>query len=223
MEFVFVVPRDALFPECYPQGLVPFGPGLTREGFLGAVREAGFFVERERAERTPAWKQVIPYTVVVRGDQVLLLRRLGKGGEARLHDKLSIGVGGHVNPEDEALARDADPLEAATRRELQEELHVEGDGRLTAVGILNDDSNPVGAVHVGLVQVLALSPTAAARVREADVLEGAFVDRTRLSSLLSEGADFETWSALLVRRLHDFLPEPVTRTSAPRPTAPVQR
>src|SRR5262249_56887683 len=68
MEFVFVAPREALFPACYPQGFHPFSERGSERGsesggvreLLERVREHGFFVERSRAERTPAWKQLIP-------------------------------------------------------------------------------------------------------------------------------------------------------------------
>src|SRR5262245_66513838 len=100
MEFVFVSPREAAFPTCLPQGFQRFPtPGEART-FLDRLGEAGFFVERERAERTPAWKQLIPYCVVAADERVLLMRRRAKGGEARLYGKLSIGVGGHINPID---------------------------------------------------------------------------------------------------------------------------
>ena len=70
--------RGDLFEDCYPQGLVPFSEGSWgTEGceFEARAKEHGFFVERPRAERTPAWKQVIPYCVVAREDEVLVLRR----------------------------------------------------------------------------------------------------------------------------------------------------
>jgi predicted NUDIX family phosphoesterase len=216
MEFVFVVPRERLFPDCYPQGLVPFARQDDRTGapsvqaFEETVREHGFFVERDYAERTPALKQIIPYTLATRGEQVLLLRRLRAGGEARLHDKLSIGVGGHINPEDLEASDGTNessrlrPIEAGTRRELEEELVLGGSYRLRRVGILNDDSNPVGAVHVGVVQVL--TTTGAIDVREKDVLHGRLVDREELKQQLESGANFETWSEVLVRRLDELLP-----------------
>ena len=111
MEFVYVVPRGELFPDCYPQGLVRFqesseGPP-SKVRFEAIVRRHGFFVERDHAERNPALKQIIPYTVVQVEDRVLLLRRLRTGGERRLHDKLSIGVGGHINPVDLSEGREA--------------------------------------------------------------------------------------------------------------------
>jgi len=209
MEFVFVVPRERLFPEHYPHGVVYFGEGLDAGALRDTWCEHGFFVERAYAERTPALKQIIPYTVVVRGGDVLLLKRSKRGGDARLFDKLSIGVGGHVEPQDlpggDARGRDArDPIPGATRREvLEEELTVRGATTLTPIGLLNDDTNAVGAVHVGLVQVLHVDGDVA--VREADTLQGEFVTPERLRDLRAAGANLETWSSLLVAELDRLL------------------
>lgn len=227
MEFVFVLPRFTLFPDRALHGLAVFGEAGSGEGtswngdaFDRAVKEHGFFVERDHAERTPALKQVIPYTLVHRGGEFMLLRRTKGGGEARLHDKLSLGVGGHVNPVDAVeldasgggdggasatSVRAADPLPAATRREvMEEELEVTGRTRLVRVGLINDDSNAVGAVHVGLVQVLDLID-GDARVREVDVLQGSFVTPDELRARLDDGANFETWSSLILERFDDVL------------------
>jgi predicted NUDIX family phosphoesterase len=213
MEFVFVVPRRDLFPECYPQGFQPFGDeGVTRASFEDAVSR-GFFVEREHAEQNPELKQVIPYCIVERDGRILLLRRLSNGGEARLHGKLSIGVGGHINPEDiegtsgaPASRHPADLLRAGSRREIHEELVVEGDVDVMSVGILNDDSNPVGAVHVGLVQLVRV--TGDVSIREQDTLEGQFVEPDELRSRLEQGENFETWSSILVEHMDALLPRP---------------
>lgn len=206
MEFVYVVPRAELFRDCYPQGFVPFGTVADCQRFAATVHEHGYFVERPFAERTPALKQVIPYTVVMVGARVLLLTRKKSGGERRLHDKLSIGVGGHVNPEDAQAAHPgpagaAQPslLEAGSARELAEELDIDGATELRAVGLLNDDSNAVGAVHVGLVQVLTVDGSV--HVRERDVLDGRLVSPGDLHSMRRQGANFESWSAILVDQL----------------------
>ena len=216
MEFVYVVPRRDLFPDCYPQGLTTFGKGErcpTREDFGAAVREHGFFAEREVAERTPTWKQIITYSVVRVGEEVLLMRRLANGGESRLHDKLSIGVGGHINPEDltpEATperdvipasppSRRRNPILAGTLREIEEEIDVQGSYEIHQVGLLNDDSNPVGAVHLGLVQVVHV--TGSVKIREKDVLEGRLAPAEELRELLDSGANLETWSSILIENL----------------------
>lgn len=210
MEFVYVVPRAELFRECYPQGLVPFRDARDRRGFETAVRRHGFFVERDYAERSPTLKQVIPYTVVRTEGQVLLMRRLSNGGESRLHDKLSIGVGGHINPEDLSSTEDADPIRDGTRREIEEEIEVRGSYEIRTVGFLNDDSNPVGAVHLGVVQIVDV--TGSVRIREEDMLEGRLASPEELAELLARGENFESWSSILIEQLADLAPnpEPVT-------------
>ena len=229
MEFVYVVPREALFPTCYPQGLARFDqpedrdlrPTMDRAGILERIRSEAFFVERPYAERSPHLKQIIPYTLVVAeddrmGPRVLLVRRLPQGGEQRLVGKLSIGIGGHINPVDCGLdgdhsaSADVDVIAIGAQREIDEELFVEGELRLEAVGLINDDSNPVGAVHVGLVQVLTLAPGDGQRVavREEEVLEGKLVTPGELRKLLDEGANFETWSRMLVEIIDELVPAP---------------
>jgi predicted NUDIX family phosphoesterase len=215
MEFVYVVPRMELFPEAYPHGFVPFSPGALR-AFERAIAK-GFFVERERAEQSPEWKQVIPYSIVVSGGQVLLLERLKAGGESRLHHKLSIGVGGHVNPEDLAASvaagagRTLELLEAGARRELAEELELDGDFAIQSVGLINDDSNPVGAVHVGLV--LRVTAEGRVSIRETEALRGGLVEPDVLRGLPARGSNLESWSALLVERLDELLPCPSCTTN----------
>ncbi len=228
MEFVFVVPRRNLFPDAYPQGFVGFehaagksAPSIAAAGalsqaeFQSRVEKHGFFVERSRAEQEVEWKQIIPYCLVTRtrdGElETFLLRRLAKGGEARLHDKLSIGVGGHLNPPD-AVDRAA-ILTRGARRELAEELVLEARdlaGPIEALGLINDDANPVGAVHIGLV--LRLGVQGPVSVRERSVLEGRFASNTELQTLAAQGAQFETWTQKLLAALDLF-------RSSPRNTA----
>ncbi len=217
MEFVFVIPRHELFSTSYPHGLARFGQELSEAAFHACVEEHGFFVEREYAERTPALKQVIPYTIVVRGSEpceVLCLRRTKRGGERRLHDKLSIGVGGHINPVDlpdeapRGVAVRRNPIPAATRREVaEEELVIRGKYELRSVGLLNDDSNPVGAVHVGFIQVLAVD--CPVEVRETEQLTGQFVSPADLRRMREGGANLESWSSLLIQELDHLVPETV--------------
>jgi len=225
MEFVFVVPRPALFPDCYPHGLVPFagaehaaphgraraepGTSMSLRSFEDTVASHGFFVERDHAEKTPSLKQVIPYSIVECDGRVLLFRRLSSGNESRLHGKCSIGIGGHINPEDLDASPSGrkSPIQAGTAREIAEELTIRGEYKVRTVGLLNDDSNPVGAVHVGVVQVVHVDGSV--EIRERDQLEGRLVPCEELSALLAQGANFETWSRLLVPRLGELLNQPI--------------
>ncbi len=195
MEFVWVVPRCDLFAKSTPHGLLALPADELEGRFLATGRDSGFFVERRYAETQPELKQVIPYVAVCKGDTVLTLTRLSTQGEKRLHGKRSIGVGGHINPCD---APDVFP--AACLRELHEELVLpDGDLPLTPIGLLNDDTTEVGAVHVGLVYKLDASDFDVS-VRETSAMAGDFVSLDELENLAAtDDCPFETWSTLLIR------------------------
>lgn len=153
------------------------------------IRTCGTFQPRSEMEADPAWKQVIPYPVLRDGDGWFLMRRTKAGGDPRLHDRYSIGVGGHVNPEDGGLDGD---LTMALEREWHEELIVDFVPQFRFVGLLNDDTTPVGQVHLGLVYQgdAAGRPVA---IRETDKLSGAFVGRDAVAAVADE---LETWSRI---------------------------
>lgn len=203
MEFVYVVKRYDLFDLSFPHGFVA-GADDPRVGtWTDRIRQRGFFLERRWAERDSAFKQVIPYTVVTCGDEVFLTQRLATGGESRLHGKLSIGVGGHINPVDGVEGQEV--LEAGCRRELDEELVMDAPFSLEARGVINDETADVGSVHFGLVNVARLE-TPAVTIRETEQLTGSFVSRATLAELAAkEAGRFETWSALIIARLDALL------------------
>lgn len=136
--------------------------------YLDALLVPGVAVLRPRSEveDDPAWKQVIPYQILVHGDLVFCYRRGGKGGEARLHGGESLGIGGHVNEVDFEAAHRAyrDGINGigtvltferaavllGSYRELDEEIEGVWVYDRQIVGLINDDSNPVGAVHLGV-------------------------------------------------------------------------
>lgn len=196
MEFVYVVKRSDLFDLHFPHGFLSHERHRDEvDVYLDRVKR-GFFVERRHAEQDSSLKQIIPYTIVLHEESVLLLRRSKKGGDARLHDKLSIGVGGHVNPPDAEHGLD-DLLALCTNRELDEELVIEGTPRLGTIGVINDDSNPVGSVHFGVVGTARVDTTNVA-VRETELLTAQFVSRDELRRLAEDpSVNLETWSRLI--------------------------
>jgi predicted NUDIX family phosphoesterase len=181
-EQVLVVDRHAVPDGAGWHGLRT--DGLA--GFLATVAGAGYFVDRAEAEHDPARKQLIPYVVVTDGDRIFLMRRTRAGGDARLHDRWSIGVGGHVNPVDV-------DLDGGLRREWEEELITERVPRFRAVALLNDDTTDVGSVHLGVVY-LADVVGMTVRVRETDKLEGTMADATAVRAVLDR---LETWSRIV--------------------------
>lgn len=204
-EQVFAVRRADFFAGDWPQGFLALADG-TASTLLQEFAARGSFLDRQAAEADPAWKQLIPYCVLQRGEEIFTVQRKRGSTEARLHDLLSIGLGGHVNPEPGLPADGPGRFAAALRRELDEEL----DLRLatprdpTFLGLLNDDSNAVGSVHAGLVYRLQLRPMAALRspsesvaVREISKLAGGFRHLVELDNLWQDPNRFESWSRIL--------------------------
>lgn len=186
-----MVPRRELFAP--PRGAVEgFLPG-TGDEYLAATAACGRFLPRPAVEDDPAEKQIIPYGLLTCGDHVFVMRRSSVGGDRRLREKVSIGVGGHVNPGDQGGDSLAAAVEKALFRELREELRVAAPFRVEVAGIVNDDSNAVGRVHFGIVyRVEVESP--AVEVREKESLRGGFVSSREVVQYLEA---METWSRLL--------------------------
>ncbi|MFL5713805.1 MAG: NUDIX domain-containing protein [Chloroflexota bacterium] len=181
-EQVLVVPRGSIVPGA---GWL----GVRREGVNGAleaVRRDGFYMRRGDAEQDPTHKQVIPYLVLRDRERWFLMRRTTAGGDARLHDKWSIGVGGHLNPGD-------GDVEGGLRREWAEEVAAEFVPEFVPVGLLNDDTTPVGAVHVGVVFIADAAGRPVA-IRETDKLTGSFATTAETAAVRDA---METWSRLV--------------------------
>src|SRR5580765_2537988 len=188
-ELVLVVPTASVVAEL-GGGEAWLGIRTAGEADLGAlIRREGAFRPRAEMEEDPAWKQVIPYPVLRDGDAWYLMRRTRAGSDARLHDRYSIGVGGHVNPADGGLDGD---LRGALRREWLEELAVDFVPEFRFVGLLNDDTTPVGRVHVGLVHEADAGGRPVA-IRETEKLSGRFVATAEVAAVADR---LETWSRL---------------------------
>jgi predicted NUDIX family phosphoesterase len=191
-EEVLVVPTAAVLDELGGgaawHGIKPAGE--SGEGELAElIRRRGEFRPRSAMEIDPSWKQVIPYPILRDGPRWFLMRRTRAGGDARLHDRFSIGVGGHVNPADGGLDGD---LSGALAREWTEELAIDFVPPFRFVGLLNDDTTPVGQVHLGLVYEGEAGGRPVA-IRETDKLTGGFVESAAVSAVADR---LETWSLL---------------------------
>src|ERR671930_1451454 len=139
-EHVLCVLRSDVFPDGAWHGFV--GDGLER--YQEVIRTRSFFMPRAEVEEDPTYQQIIPYVVFRHGDRYLLTKRLRASTEKRLRQLYSLGVGGHINPED---LSGGDPISDGMRREWQEEVVYEGSLSAALLGLLNDESSPVSKVH----------------------------------------------------------------------------
>lgn len=181
VEEVLVVPRAAVIDGAGWRGVR--ADGVDR--VLEAVRRVGRFMPRPEAETDPTHKQIIPYLVLRDGTDYFLMRRTAAGGDARLHDRRTIGVGGHLNPGD-------GDVDGGLRREWREELVADFVPAFRPIGLINDDTNEVGAVHLGIVFVADASGRPVA-VREVEKLSGAFASPDEVAAVAEA---LESWSRL---------------------------
>lgn len=190
-ERVLVVPASELDRLGRFQG---FSPEAERYLQTLLVPELATFRPRSEVEDDPSLKQIIPYVVFRAGDSVFCYTRGGGGGEARLRRRRSLGIGGHVAEADADGRGTLDAYNIALRRELEEEVAVASPGDLRLVGLINDDSTPVGQVHLGVVHLYELTHPAVSP-REDDIAEPAFIPIPRLRD---DWDAFETWSQICI-------------------------
>jgi predicted NUDIX family phosphoesterase len=185
-EQVLVVPRACVVGHAPWNGFRLAGPDRL---FEAIVREARY-ESRAAVESDPAWKQLIPYLIVRDGPRYFLVQRTKAGTDARLHDLWSIGVGGHINPGDGGIV-------GGLEREWREEIEAGFAPLPQFLGLLNDDTTPVGRVHVGLI----FTADAASRpvaVRETDKLRGGFATADEVRAV---SGSLESWSRLVFEQL----------------------
>ncbi|MEM3364570.1 MAG: NUDIX domain-containing protein [Candidatus Micrarchaeia archaeon] len=118
------------------------------------IKEHGEYKERfgeEGMESNPNYQQIIPYIIFRHGGKFFMYERLGGGGEKRLYNLKSLGVGGHVDPGDFGTQT----LMQALKREFFEEVVYEGRFEPRMVGLINEkgagNGRDVQDVHLGVV------------------------------------------------------------------------
>jgi predicted NUDIX family phosphoesterase len=190
IEHVLCVRSEDLFPDGAWHGFIDEGLDRVQR----VLREASFFMPRSQVEDDPTYQQIIPYVVFRHGDRYLLTHRLKASSEKRLRQLYSLGVGGHINPGD---LDHGDPIADGLRREWEEEVVYTGRFSTRLLGAINDQTTPVGRVHVGLI-FLVEGDRPEISIREVDKLAGALLP---LDEMRSYYLDMESWSQLIF----DFL------------------
>jgi predicted NUDIX family phosphoesterase len=198
-ENVLVIKRS-LFDELGAfQGL-----NFEAEKYLKAIlsRGSNFFIARPDAESNPAYKQIIPYALIVFQNTVLHYVRGKKAGEQRLIAKGSIGIGGHMNETDESLfAMDEQAYRAGVEREVNEEIKIDASFEDQIVALLNDDSTEVGSVHLGIVHVFKLKEP---KVQKREAMITGLRFRTQ-EELIGHRESLESWSQICLDSLERLL------------------
>jgi predicted NUDIX family phosphoesterase len=189
-ERVLCLRRDDVYPDGAWDGFASDG----LEAVQTLIRERSLFMPRAEVEENPSYQQVIPYVVFRHADRYLLTRRLRASSERRLRNLYSLGVGGHINPDDGA---GGDPVLGGMRREWEEEVVYEGALETRLLGLVHEEWAPVGRVHLGLV-FLAEGDSAEIAIREVNKLSGELL---KLDEMRIHYLEMESWSQLIYERL----------------------
>lgn len=190
-EQVLAVPTTRLFSAFgYWQGLTL----CDEHDFAYLVKKDGHFIPRSKAETDPNFKQIIPYLVFCYGKSLFLMQRAAKSQETRLHNLYTLGIGGHIRQND---IKNHDICDWA-KREFDEEICYQGTFTATLLGMINDDSNEVGKVHVGCVYLLTGDSNAIAIKDE--LASGSLVS---VEECINYEGQMETWSRIVLGELLD--------------------
>lgn len=179
---------DGVTFEVQPYLDMLFAPGALR------------FMPRPQAEVDPTHKQIIPYVLLMHEGRFFSYVRGKQAGEKRLVGQRSIGIGGHINPEDDMPLFAADFREAyraAVSREVAEEVHIGAAHTDRIVALLNDDSTEVGKVHLGVVHLWTLDGPDV-RKREQMITSSGFMTPAELHEVRDT---LESWSRFCVDAL----------------------
>jgi predicted NUDIX family phosphoesterase len=190
-ELVFAFPTDKLWK------LMPYKKnGLIRENgeVLKRIIQNGLFLRRSELEEDSSFKQIIPYAIISNRDSFFLFRRRSGQTEKRLHNKFSLGVGGHMNP-DASMESKEKYLIDELKRELHEEVNLLNGcliEDIEFIGFINDDTIPVGRVHIGLLYNIHVS-NKEVYINETDKMTADWIDKLNLAEFY-EG--METWTKI---------------------------
>lgn len=149
------------------------------------------FINREEVENDENYKQIIPYVVICNNDEYYLLQRTKNQTESRLHNKYSLGIGGHINPI--KVEWKDDIIIEGLRKELREEISMNGNYKLEFIGFINDESSKVSRVHLGLMYILNPEVPENISVLETDKMSGQWVNKSDIKTYYN---DLETWSQI---------------------------
>ncbi len=188
LESILVVKREHLFHDGDWHGLKP----VDFDHYLALITKHQEFQPRGIMETNPRYKQIIPYLIFRHNGSYFLMERHAKASEQRLKSKLSLGIGGHIRKED----MNESSIFDWARREFHEEVAYTGKLEIKPLGILNDDSNEVGRVHIGFVFLLeGNSPHIAIK---SELQSGSLVSLDECKLLQDR---METWSQMALTYL----------------------
>lgn len=168
---------------------------INENEFFDTITQADVqWLSRGQAEYDPAYKQLIPYIIMLNRDDKIGCY-LRAGSESRLHNLWSLGIGGHLNLEDQPADKDLfTTILNGLNRELSEEIQDLPDTDCPQlIGVINEEQTEVGTVHLGLVFLLKLENIAEI-IPGHELNQFSFIDLPDAKNL-----NLELWSELALK------------------------
>ena len=192
-EIVFAIPTHILW-NILPYRVQGFIAG--NKDILNSILGNGVFRKRSALEEDPAFKQIIPYAIVSHQESYYLFTRRSGQREKRLHNKLHLGMGGHMNPGRSEQLNEEYVIQELKREFFEEVRLLKGCtlDEIIFIGFINDDTIPVGRVHLGLLFDIHVSNRSLA-INETDKMSAQWIGKGDLVDYYDE---METWTKIAV-------------------------
>ena len=190
-ELVFAFPTDGFWKlmTYKKKGLIRGNSEVLKK-----IVQNGLFLRRSELEEDPSFKQIIPYAIISDKDSFYLFRRTSGQTEKRLHNKFSLGVGGHMNP-DHSMEPKEQFIIDELKRELDEEVKLLNGcliEDIEFIGFINDDTISVGSVHIGLLYNIHVS-NKEVYINETDKMTADWIEKSNLAEFYGV---METWTKI---------------------------
>ena len=207
-EYVLTLPRQALQGKVGTQGIYDYDfTGMDFDQFAYAFLPRWIAGNKtpESIEAGKLWPQVIGYTQLINSKgEYLLYNRKSKDGV--IAGRLSIGVGGHIEPEDSEHFRTTFLLTLYTSviREVREEAGIDlvlQDIKSAPKKVISMWVDPTSTIHLGIPLEFTLTEEqeAALSFDPEEFVNARFVSKDELVNMLDDASNnFEPWTRTLI-------------------------
>lgn len=187
-EKVFVV-KNEIVKEVMINKKIVILNGLKK--IYQTILKNGQYIIRKEAEKSDSFKQIIPYVIIHYHSQYLLFKRTKAQTESRLHNRYSLGVGGHINP---SSSKEMDEIKAGLYKEFFEEIQLEKYAKPKLIALVYDESEDVGKYHIGLFYTLEAKSNSFS-LPEKDKMTAEWVEEPDLKKYYK---GMESWSRIYI-------------------------
>jgi len=202
---ILVIKNDTLFCESEKKSTVY----SSQEHHFEMIIENNYeFMIRETAETNFEYKQPIPYAVVMNEENKIFVYQRwwswSNAWESRLHSKIAIWVGGHIEREDE---ESENILRDSLVREVEEELDIGAEDihEVFPIWYINSEEDEVSKVHFWIWYIVKVKNSNFALL-DWELDNGEFKSYSELTEMIASWEyDVEAWTRMLTPEIQKYI------------------